>query len=193
MLVHGEVFGTDLQHPALGAQPRQRQGWLASAGDGQLRPGREVVDQLGHHFQAVPVLEQVEVVEHEDDRQRGSRHRGPELWEDGVDGGAAREPQGLQQRRVEWLDLVEGGGDAPQEDRWVIVVMADGEPSERPRVAFGPRCQKRRLPVPGRGQDRDHRRGPGGLQEVEKGGPGDRGMWLRGAGTAAAATCVAPW
>ena len=176
VLVHGEVFGTDLQHPALGAQPRQRQGWLASAGDSQLRPGREVVDQPGHDFQAVPTLEQVEVVEHEDDRQRGPRHRGPELWEDGVDGGAAREPQGLQQRRVEWLDLVEGGGDAPQEDRWVIVVMVDGEPGERPGVAFGPRCQERRLPVPGRGQDRDHRRGAGGLQEVEQGGPGDRGM-----------------
>ena len=172
--VHGQVPGADLHHPPLGAQAGQRERRLAPAGDRQLRSPREVLDQAGHGVQAGPVLQQVDVVEHEHGRLPGRGQRRPEPGKDGVDR-RARVVLQLQRAPVGRRDLVAGGDEVPQQDRGVVVTPVDGQPCERPLVALGPLRQQRRLPVAGWGDDRRHRHPAGSVQEVEQGRPADLG------------------
>jgi hypothetical protein len=174
--VHRQVLGADLHHPALGAQTGQRQGRLAAAGDGQLRPLREVVDQPGHGVQAVRVVQQVDVVEHEHGRQLGHGQGRAEPREDRVDGGGALGVDLVQQVAVDRPDPFEDGGEAPEQDGRVVVAPVDRQPPEHPRVALGPLGQQGRLPVARRSEDGGHRGTAGGFQQVEEAGPGNLGV-----------------
>ena len=175
-VVHHQVLGTDLHHPPLGAQSGQRQGRLAPAGHGQLRPLGEVVDQPGHGVQAVQVLQQVDVVEHDHGRQLGPGQGGPEPREDLVDGGGAPGVDRVQQAGVDRLEPVEGGGEVPEQHGRVVVAPVDGQPPEGPRVALGPLGQQGRLAIAGRGDDGRHRDAAGGLQQVEEADPRHLGV-----------------
>ena len=190
-VVHGQVLGADLHHPPLGAQAGQRQGRLAPAGDGQLRPLREVVDQPGHGVQAVQVLQQVDVVEH--DARPAARpldRADPSRGRTASTAAAPRASTASSRSPVDRLDPVEGGGEVPEQDGRVVVAPVDRSAIRtpagraRPTGPAGSSCRSpagRGWPPPGCGWRRPGGRG-GRPAPPGRGSRAGDAAWARASG-----------
>ncbi len=157
-LGHHQVAGAELVDPAVGPQAADRQLGLGAGGEDQLGPRRQVGGERRHHLERRGVLDPLEVVEHEDERDLPPLQRPPEagqhdvlevrleVGERGADLGRDR------------LDRVERGDDRADQHRRVVVGVAEDQGRVGTRIALGPLRDQHRLPVARRGVQQDHRR-----------------------------------
>ena len=150
---------------------------------GAARPGwrwpaatpREVVDQPGHGVQAVQVLQQVDVVEHDHGRQLGPGQGGPEprrTWSTAAAPRARPRPAGRPRPARSGRGRRRGSGAARPGRCRAGPPSATRRPAgrARPTGPAGSSCHARR------GDDGRHRGAAGGLQEVEEADPRHLGV-----------------
>ena len=126
---------------------------------------------MGDRVEALLSGDLLQVVDDEGHRlvhglDRGRQQRGDR------DGGGGR-TQAAEHGRSEGLDAIEGGGEVRQQDRRVVVVLVDRDPSDPGSVPLGPLGQERRLAVAGRGDHGQDHRCLGGGEPVHQRGPCD--------------------
>jgi hypothetical protein len=105
-LVHRQVGGFQLHHPALPAQ-RHRQPRSGAAGQRQQRAAGQPHGKLGDHIQARPVVEQLDVVQDQGDRFGHRRHGGGQPGHDRGHNVATRHGEGVEDLGVDRLDAVQ--------------------------------------------------------------------------------------
>ena len=91
-----QVGGTDLDQLATRSQPGQRQRRVSSAGDHQVQPRRQVVEQERHRVLDLAGVDQVVVVEHQHDVAAGRAEVVEQRREHHLDRGRLRRGQQLQ-------------------------------------------------------------------------------------------------
>ena len=167
-----QVVGADLEQAARSALPRDGQGQRASRQDerGSLR---HVPGERGDRPCRLRRPERVHVVEHEHDRRRDPGECRRQPGHRGRPGRSRRCCERVEDGRRDRLHPVQRGSHVPQQDEQVVVALVDRHPGEGPFVTFGPLRQQGRLPESGRGDDRDHVRGPRRAQPVDETGARD--------------------
>ena len=149
-----QLAGLQLQQPAVRPQTRDRQPRGEAPDERQRRPGGDMLCQCRQRFRRVAGAEEMGVVDHEHEVLARAQPRGeprelvcPLL--PSANGGLV----GLA------LEPVERHGQLCEQARHIVVGLVDRQPGDGPAFALGPLCGERRLPVSGRGGQRDERRG----------------------------------
>jgi hypothetical protein len=170
--VQGEIVDADLDDISCGAQPCHRK-WRRSAGcDRKLRPDRHADRELRNCVEALPVLEQLHVIEDQGDRYVHRGHRGGKASDGGRGNRGAAKPARSQQLRVDRAHPIQRRSGAGQEHLGVVVPLVDRDPCGVPS-ALGPMGKQRRLPVAGRSDDGDDRHSMRSEQPIDQRGPGN--------------------
>ena len=172
LLVHGQLVDPELHHLALGPQQGHRQGWCAPGRQHQLGAFREPHSQLGHRVKALPALQQFHVIQDHGHRLGHRRNSGRQPRYHRGEGRGAREGQGLEHVRVDWLDPVQRDRNVGQQDHRVVVGPIDRDPGDPAPFPLGPLGQQSGLAVAGRGHHAHERGGLGGKQVLDHRGPG---------------------
>jgi hypothetical protein len=156
LVVHREFLDSELHHPALGAQHRHRQRRPSSGGQQQLRSSRKLGGKLGHHIQALLVLQKFQVIKDQGDWLGHGRHRRGQPGHDANDRGAWS-GQPANDPGVDRLHPIQGDGQVGQQHGRVVVAVVDRHPAHPVCGVLGPLGQQGRLAVAGRGDHTDHR------------------------------------
>jgi hypothetical protein len=159
---------------AVGEQPAERDGRHLPSGEDELGSWREVLHEHRERVDGISIVQDVDVVDHEDERPRppGERPRQPREREpdEGLPGlGRPREDAGPEDD-----DLIQRHHDVREEPGRVVVRVVDRHPDERSFVLLAPLGQQRRLPVPRRTDDQDERRALGRAELLEEPRTGDQ-------------------
>ena len=96
-----QVGGTDLDQLATRSQPRQRQRRVSAAGDHEVQPRRQVVEQERHRVLDLAGVDQVVVVEHQHDVAAGRAEVVEQRRQHHLDRGRLRRGQELQLVRAD--------------------------------------------------------------------------------------------
>ena len=158
MLRHGELFDTDAEEPAVREHARERERRIAPARQHEVRTVRHVAGEDFDQLDRARVVDEMDVVEHEQERERPVGEDVAEPGEADAREVGLRHCQRGERLPVQWFDRVERERDVREERRRVVVLLGDREPRERP---LGRRCHladEGRLPVPRRRDDQRDRR-----------------------------------
>jgi hypothetical protein len=145
----------------LHSPPRERQRRRFSTRDGDLRAGRNVLEQRREHVQTGRIAHRVQIVEHEHQWALDRCQRAPQARDALGPDGFRRTRQRLERLGRDRLDAVNGGRDVAQEHQNVVVTAVERDPRERTRIRPGPLPEQRCLAVPGGrddGRERHRRR-----------------------------------
>ena len=149
-LVQSEVRHADLLHPSMSAPAGDRQCRRLSARNGDLRPGRNVLQQCRDDVETRRTGDRVQIVEHQHQRALEPGQRTPDTRHSCRPRGPPGSGQRLEHRRRERLDAVDRRRDVSQEHHCVVVTAVERDPRERTRIRVGPTREQRRLAVAGR-------------------------------------------
>ena len=133
----------------------KRQCRLLPAGNRDLRAGRNVLDEFRDHIETRPIVDEVQIVEHEHQGTLECRQSSPDTRDAFRPGGCPSAGQRVEHLRRDRLDSVDRGCDVAQEHNGVAVSRVEHDPRKRARVSLGPTCEKGCLAVPDR---RNHTR-----------------------------------
>jgi hypothetical protein len=180
-LVGGEaqVGGPDLDEVAPGPQPRKRQRRVGAAGDHQVQPGREMVEQELHAGLHVGRVDDVVVVEQQHDVSRRGAEVVEQADEHELDGRRTGFPQQPERVRADiGRHRAQRGDDIGPERRGIAVARVQRQPSGG-GLAAGRRGHRRhpvdeqgRLAEARRRRDEHQLRGEPMVQPVAQPGPG---------------------
>ena len=148
-----KVAGADLHEPAGGSERRDRQPRTGAAGEDKRRALADLIRDGTEHLHRFDGTQQVDVVDDDHDRLSRRDHRRNSRQDrrpDRLHGPG----QGVENLRPERCDRVECRSEVSQQDDRVGIVVVDGNPHERPWIAFRPLCEQRRLAVSHRGEHR---------------------------------------
>ncbi len=154
-----QVGRADLGDPALGPQPRHPQRRLVPAGQHQPRAVRDVIGQHRQRGPALPVAQQVHVIEHQHHRHRHRRERRPQPGHHRTGHRTGGRGQRVEHRPAHRLHRIQRLRDVAEQHLRVVVCFVGRYPREGLAVVLGPLRQQRGLPVPGRRDHRDDRAG----------------------------------
>ena len=154
-----QVTGTDLQNPALGPQSRDPQGRLVPPGERQPRPSGHVIGQHRQRGPALPVAQQVHIIDDQDERRGHARERRSQAWHHRAGHRARRRGQRVEHPIADRLHRIEGLGHVAEQDLRVVVRLVDRHPREGLAVVLRPLRQQGGLPVTRRGDHRHDRAG----------------------------------
>ena len=130
MRVHGQFRGADLEERAIRPPAGDREVDRSPTGDGDLRAGRQVVDEQGERVEARSIGDPMRVV---DDQQQ--RHAGGDCGHELADRGPRRPRARLDRREhlvIEGRDAIERRGEVAEQDDGIVVAVVHGQPGRRP-------------------------------------------------------------
>ena len=155
LLVKPEVRDADLLHMPVRPPAGKRQCRLLPASNRDLRAGRNVLDEFRDHVKTRPIVDEVQIVEHEHQGTLECCQSGPDTRDAFRPGGCPSAGQRVEHLRRDRLDSVDRGCDVAQEHDGVAVSRVEHDPRKRARVSLGPTREKGCLAVPDR---RNHTR-----------------------------------
>ena len=175
-LVEPKIRDADLVHTAVRPPAGKRQRRDCPAGDRDLRPGRNVLEQRREHVETSRIGDGMQIVEHQHQRALERSKRAADGRNALRPGRSAWTQKRFEHLRRDRFDAVNRGRDIAQEHDGVVVSAVERDPRERTRISLGPSCKERRLAVPGR---RDH----GRKRRARRAQPRDHVRLRHGAGT----------
>jgi hypothetical protein len=126
LVAEAKLTGTQLGELAAGAQSTERQRWILTARNDDVKRLREALDQVGKPLVDLRVRDQVVVVENEDERPLETRYVVQEEGEHDIDesytGGLLRRQRPRPDLR---LDRAQGRDHVRKETRRVVVVVVE--------------------------------------------------------------------
>ncbi len=177
--VHGQLRGADLDERAIRPPAGDRQVDRCPTGDGDLRAGRQVVDELGERVEARSIGDPMRVVDDHQQRRPGGG-RGHEL----ADRRARRQgtrPDRREDVGIERRDAVERRGEVAEQHDRIVVTVVRGQPGDRLPLGAALR-EHARLAISRRCDDQDDALLAGGSKPAQQPRPAHRPRALLGHG-----------
>jgi hypothetical protein len=166
-----QIARPQLHELAAGAQPGQRQRWVAAAGQHHVQRGRQVVEQELHRPVHLGRLDEVVVVDHQHHVVGG---RGELVHQRGDDARERRARRAGHERADPLGEArahaIEGGDDVAPVAHRVVVAGVERQPGHGPVVGPGPGGQEARLAETG-GPAHQHQLAGARLQLPDEPGP----------------------
>ena len=172
------LVGADLDQPSLCPEACDRQRDVCTTRECDLRLLGQVPDERGHGRYALRVREQVNVVEHEDDRLVERRERSTQPCGDFA-GGRSRRGKGLEDRGIHGRNPIERNGKVGEEGDGLVVGLVERNPRERAVSSSSPLSEERRLAVAERRRQDRHPGGTRDAEAIDERGPANRPLSRR--------------